>query len=588
MGTSPNPAIAADRYEVAALPPSAAPPREAGELPAILGTADVARYRAIASLQDDGRFAAADAEIAGLQDRVLLGHVLAQRYLDHRYKPRYDELHDWLQHYTDLPQAQVIHWLALKRKPAGAHLANIPDTAPIELRGIVDDPADLRPPCRAAASDAAGTAKLEIRRLAHSDPAAAEEVLQRSDRDHLFSDADYDEARADVAEGYLFAGESQRALLLAATARTAAYRPLSHWDAGLAAWRLGRLDEARTHFEALARLPHLSRWNLSAAAFWAARVHTRSKRPEQATYWLRMAAQQTRTFYGLLARRTLGLETSFDFEPEIFGDIDLGALTGIPAARRALALLQTGDRRAAELELRMMASDASFTLYPALFALADRGNMPALSVQLATMQSQVDGRRHDNALFPMPRWQPASGFTVDRALLFAVMRQESQFLPSAESGAGAVGLMQLMPSTAQAMATRLGMTLNGHGKGAQKLTDPEVNLTLGQHFLFSLLEHEQIKGNLILFAAAYNSGPGNLLRWRARPEYQGDPLLFLESMPSRETRIFTERVLTNYWVYRLRLKQPSPDLDMLAAGRWPVYVAMDAQPRQVASNASAR
>src|SRR5215469_597212 len=146
MGTVPNSAIAADRYEVAALPPSAAPPREAAGLPDILGAADVARYRAITSFQDDGRFAAADAEIAGLQDRVLVGHVLAQRYLDHRYKPRYDELKDWLEHYADLPQAQVIHWLALKRKPAGTHLANVPDTAPIELRGIVDDPADLRPP----------------------------------------------------------------------------------------------------------------------------------------------------------------------------------------------------------------------------------------------------------------------------------------------------------------------------------------------------------------------------------------------------------------------------------------------------------
>jgi soluble lytic murein transglycosylase len=567
---------------------------DAGEtsLPQILGPADVARYRAIVELQDSGRWGAADAEIAALGDRLLLGHVLAQRYLSRTYKARFDELTQWLARYSDEPRVHVVHALAVNKRPPGAHLPIEPDSAPVALRGIVDDPADLRPPAHAASSDAAAEAKLEIRRLAHSDPEAAERALQRADARHLLEAADYDEARADVAEGYLFAGDSQRAGLLTATSRTPAYRPLAHWDAGLAAWRLGRLDEARGHFETLARMPSLSRWTTSAAAFWAARVAQLGQRPDRAGYWLRLAAQQPRTFYGLLARRTLGIETSFDFEPEGFSRIDLGALTGIPAARRAMALLQIGAPRAAELELRVLANDAPFTLYPALIALADRGNMPALSIQLATMQSEVDGRRHDHALFPLPHWQPAGGYTVDRALLFAVMRQESQFLPSVESSAGAVGLMQLMPTTAHAMAGRLGIRLAG-GKGAPKLTDPEVNLALGQEFLGMLLEKSEIKGNLILFAAAYNSGPGNLLRWRARPEYRDDPLLFLESMPVRETRVFTERVLTNYWIYRLRLDQPTPDLDALAAGGWPVYVAMDVQPgdllpQQVASYESFR
>jgi soluble lytic murein transglycosylase-like protein len=561
--------------------------REAA-LPAILGSADAARYQTIAKLQDEAHWAAADAAIAGLQDRILLGHVLAQRYLHRGYRVRYDELQDWLTHYADHPAAHAIHALALKRRPAGSRAAAEPEGAPVALRGIVDDPADLRPPGRASASEAASQAKATIRRLARTEPAIAEQVLQRSDGQHLFEDAEYDEARADVAEGYLFAGNSQRALLLAATARTASFRPLAHWDAGLAAWRLGRLGEARTHFETLARMPGLSRWNLSAAAFWAARVHARSNRPDLVNYWLGLAAEQPRTFYGLLASRVLGIETYFNFEPDIFTDINLNALTGIPAARRALALLQLGSTAAAELELRTLAKDAPFTLYPALVALADRGNMPALSVQLATMQSEIDGRRHDHALYPTPRWQPAGGLTVDRALLFAVMRQESQFLPDAASASGAVGLMQLMPSTAEAMAERLGIALKSRGKPAAQLTDPEVNLALGQHYLAQLLRHQQIKGNLILFAAAYNSGPTNLLRWLARPEYQNDPLLFLESLPARETRVFTERVLTNYWVYRLRLGQPTGDLDRLAAGDWPVYVALDVPPQRVASNASAR
>jgi soluble lytic murein transglycosylase len=560
------------------------------ELPTILSRRDAARYRIIAALQDEGRWAAADGEIAALEDPLLLGHVLAQRYLHRAYKAKFSELQDWLAHYADHPAAHAIHALALRRRPAGAPAPAKPEGTPVALRGIVDDPADLRPPAHTAATEAASEAKLAIRRLARLEPAEAEQRLQEADGRHVLADADYDEARADVAEGYLFVGENQKALLLAATARTTAFRPLAHWDAGLAAWRLGRLGEARTHFETLARMPGLSRWNLSAAAFWAARVHVRSHRADLASYWLGLAAGNPRTFYGLLAHRMLGRDGLFNFEPEIFTDIDLNALVGIPAARRAIALLQIDATAAAELELRTLANGAPFTLFPALVALADRGNMPALSLQLSAMLSEVDGRRHDHALYPVPRWQPASGFTVDRALVFALIRQESQFLPEAQSNAGAVGLMQLMPATAQAMAARSGIKLArapGHG-GTGGLTDPSVNLALGQEYLSELLANEQIQGNLILLAAAYNSGPGAMLRWRARPEYRDDPLLFLESLPSRETRVFAQRVLANYWVYRLRLGQQAGDLDRLAAGLWPVYSALDFSPDQVLRHAAAR
>jgi hypothetical protein len=64
-------------------------------------------------------------------------------------------------------------------------------------------------------------------------------------------------------------------------------------------------------------------------------------------------------------------------------------------------------------------------------------------------------------------------------------------------------------------------------------------------------------------------------RWDSSPELTRDPLLFIESIPSRETRTFTERVLANYWIYRQRLGQPVPDLDALAAGDWPTYTALD-------------
>jgi soluble lytic murein transglycosylase-like protein len=351
-----------------------------------------------------------------------------------------------------------------------------------------------------------------------------------------------------------------------------AYRPLAHWTAGLAAWRLKRYDEARTHFEAVARLPNVSPWNVAAAAYWASRVHLVSRRPELVNYWLGTAAEHPRTFYGLLARRALGLDTRFSFEADPLTDADVQLLTGIPGGLRAMALLQIGQTVRAEAEMRAIAGRGVPGLAQAVIGLADLGNMPTLSMQLGGALSDQDGRQHDHALYPLPRWTPSNGFTIDRALIYAFMKQESMFVSDAQNPSGAVGLMQLMPATARAMAPRVSMRL----RGTQDLTDPVVNLTLGQEYLNHLLSLDRIDGNLVLTAAAYNSGPGTLYRWQERVEYRKDPLLFIESLPSRETRVFVERVMANYWIYRARLDQPTPDLDQLAAGDWPIYTAMEA------------
>jgi hypothetical protein len=80
---------------------------------------------------------------------------------------------------------------------------------------------------------------------------------------------------------------------------------------------------------------------------------------------------------------------------------------------------------------------------------------------------------------------------------------------------------------------------------------------------------------LFLVAAAYNSGPGNLQRWQSEVNYNDDPLLFVASIPVRETRQFIERVMTNLWIYQLRLGEKTPTLDALASHHWPLYVSVD-------------
>ncbi len=94
-----------------------------------------------------------------------------------------------------------------------------------------------------------------------------------------------------------------------------------------------------------------------------------------------------------------------------------------------------------------------------------------------------------------------------------------------------------------------------------------------------LLDDERVRGNLVLFAIAYNCGPNAAQRWGGLADkYAHDPLLYIESIPSSQGRVFTKHVLANYWIYRQRLGQPTRDLDALAAGQWPTYTALDRSP----------
>src|SRR6202008_244515 len=104
--------------------------------------------------------------------------------------------------------------------------------------------------------------------LATDEPRKAELLLAGPEAKALIDSATRDLLRAAIAAGYLAQGAAQEALALSAATETAAYAPVANWNAGLAAWRLGRLDEARSHFQALARSSGQSAWVKSAAAFW--------------------------------------------------------------------------------------------------------------------------------------------------------------------------------------------------------------------------------------------------------------------------------------------------------------------------------
>jgi soluble lytic murein transglycosylase len=520
------------------------------------------RYRRLFELQDATDWVAADKLIAQVTDMRLMGHVEYQRLMHPSHKATYNELRGWLERYADHAGADKVYQLALKRMARG----------------------DRKPP----APTRDGTAMPSGPNGAYaSDRGLEVTVPGRARRDRSTNDS------AEVA-GW----EDNGPVLPAATvtiptsatvsppARREPEPPSSvrsgNWTVGMAAWKAGQNDKAAKAFQVLAQSESASPWDRAAGAYWAARSHQGAGRPAEATKWLEQAAQHSRTFYGLIAWQALGKADESDIHAPVLTRRHRRILAEVPAGRRAIALVQAGRRDIAEQELRRIDPRGDDMLEQAVVALADLGRMPALAMRLGSVLSSADGAASDSALYPLPPWEPKGGFTVDRALLFALMRQESRFDPTARSGAGARGLMQLMPSTATYVADKLTTDIGRK----PDLYEPETNVTLGQHYVRYLLDQKGIENDLILTIAAYNAGPGNIESWRKRLSGVKDPVLFIESLPVGETRNFAKQVLTNYWIYQRRLGQPLPSLQAIAEGRWPVYMALDADvsDQQVAFN----
>jgi soluble lytic murein transglycosylase len=547
-----------------------------------LGTHDQRLYREIIALQEEARFEAADALIGRLRDPLLLGHVQRQRYMHpDAYRSTYEELRTWLEQYGDHPDADRVYRLALKRRPAGAPAPREPvagylggsgqeqqEVTEVTYRSLRERSPDETALVRAWQEK---IDQLVDRRQ----PAEAALQLELPAIRKLADPVEIDLGRWAVAGAYLAVRDDLAALKLArrAAERSGDVVPEIHWTAGFSAWRLGRSDLAVRHFIALARTQSVHHSERARAAFWAARAYVVEQKPQLVAEFLRIAAEDTRSFYGVLARAVLGEDEGYDWDQPEPQD-GLRELTQLPGVQRALALSQIGLSGLAEKEIRKLAARVSPDLLPSLIALATRLDLPAAQMRLAQSLRNHSGDEHHPALYPLPSWQPVTGFTVDRALVYAVMRAESGFDPEAESHVGARGLMQVMPATAKEVASRSQLELADW----DGVFEPSTGMALGQAYLDEILRLPWIGDNLMFAAIAYNAGPGRVAEWCESLGPDHDPLLFLESIPLRETRIYVKKVLTNFWTYRDRLGQPRPSLKALAGNAWPLYEPLDTKP----------
>lgn len=542
-----------------------------------LGLTDAQLYQQIFAAQEDGNLSIADGLMLQLSDRLLVGTVLQQRYMHPTaYRSTYDELAEWLRLYHDHAGADEIYDLAMRRRPDGAPLPAGP-TADDSLNGYSSAagnrplplPVDI---ARDGSGDQAARSLLRsVRRSLRDEDRAGALATLAGGRAGL-STAEAAQARGLIAFNAFLNSSDAESLEQAALAINAAGSAATDalWAGGLSAWRTGDYARAHIWFDALSQSPYASRWLTTAAAYWGARACLREHKPGDVSALLRRAAQHPDTFYGMLAQHALGMHDPRYWDEPHASDSAIQSLLSRPGATRGLALLQIGETDRGEAEFRALASTLTGDETRALLAFAGQSDMPGLALRLSIGHAARTGEQVWAARYPAPRWMPATGLQLDRATMLAIMRQESAFNPDATSSAGARGLMQLMPRTAQAMAQLVSSVSD------DDLSDPASNMALGQQFIQELRSYSWIGDDMFKILAAYNGGPGNLQRWLERADFGDDPLLFIESIRAGETRDYVERVMANLWAYRLRFGQPTPELDDLVAGNWPRYQNLNA------------
>ncbi|NCP18084.1 MAG: lytic transglycosylase domain-containing protein [Erythrobacter sp.] len=530
-------------------------------IPTVLSDGDRTFYARVFNAIDGGDWSTVESLLAQRGDEPLKLVAQAEYYLDAN-SPRIElpALQAWLARGSRLPQAQQITDLALKRGLMSApYLPPEQSFLPqgyASKRVLPRDTSDGTMPgdIKAAILD----------RISNDDPDGARLLLDGVDAG-LSSEARA-EWRRRVAWSYYIENDDAAALAMARTVREGSgpWVPEGDWVVGIAAWRMGDCVTAADGFTraaAAAINPELS----AASYYWASRAHVRCREPEKAAEMLRGAAMMDETLYGMLAREQLGQQLPRAGETPDLDARDWQMLSSEENVRVAVALAELGHEELADEVLRHQARIGDPSKFAALSRLARELGLP--STQLWMAHNAPRGGTPDPALrFPVARWEPVTGWQVDPALAYAHALQESNFRAAVVSPAGARGLMQIMPAAAQDHAGSLGVSGN-----ARSLNQPSVNLAFGQRHLQMLRDHPATQGKLPKVMAAYNAGLTPVGRWNGEVNDQGDPLLYMESIPYWETRGYVAIVTRNYWMYERQAAAPSPSRQALAMNRWPGF-----------------
>ena len=393
------------------------------------------------------------------------------------------------------------------------------------------EPAKLlaRPPENLSARPVREMVMFAIVRFAKSDPRRAAEYVDSSlgqkfppaDRAYLWGRVAYESAKRlipEAAEWYARAGNADF------SDEHLAWKARAGLRAGDWAMVAGAIDS-------MSVAAHAD----PAWAYWYARsLAAQGKADGARAYYLRISGQPD--FYGMLAGEELGQPPQLPAPAPALTEAEVARAKSSPGIARAIELfrlnLRTEGVREWVFSIRTM-DDAQ------LLAAAEVARRLELYDRAINTADRTTGL-HDFKVRVLAPFRPtyraqAQAFDIEEAWLYGITRQESRFISTAKSSAGAQGLMQLMPATARWVAGKIGMPLN-----AGRVIEVDTNVTLGARYL--KLVYEDL-GHPVMASAAYNAGPGRARRWRDVKPLEG--AIYAESIPFSETRDYVKKVMAN-------------------------------------------
>jgi len=296
------------------------------------------------------------------------------------------------------------------------------------------------------------------------------------------------------------------------------------------------------------------------AAYWAARAADSSGNQNAASRWYERASAYPTAFYGQLASLKAHGQAPLRFPAEpTLTNSELESFSKQELVQAVIIASRLGKDDLASRLLSGMVEHASSKEEAAMMAMiGSKAGEHFLSVRTAKKALQFHNAVLLKAGYPTPK--TPSDAAVDRPLLLAITRQESEFDPYAKSPASAMGMMQVLPGTAKETARK-----NALGYHVSRLYEPDYSWLIGSLYLDRMINHYD--GSYILAIASYNAGPGNVRKWVNEFGRPGNDIesavQWIEKIPFKETRNYVQRVLENLQVYRhLLAENETPKLKL--------------------------
>jgi soluble lytic murein transglycosylase len=519
-----------------------------------LSNKDVQLYKTIFNDYRNGDFKKGDESVAQLDDQILMGHVEALKLLHPtKHRSSFLELRDWLDKYNDQYEATRIYNLGVKRKPSGA--VNPKKNIYPELNEIFLEKSEAPKTINNLSkifTSSNYSKKISIyntvrSRVGRGWPTGALEYLSHHEK--YFNDKEKSFLLSKIANGYYLANLDDKAInVLSDTSFINEPYSEGLWIKGLAFYRKGDFQTASRQFLILSKITN-SKWLSDAGAYWSFLSSTKDAN-DNITFQasldaLDVACQPSFNIYSILSCRILDKPIKDNLFDDIEMKKDLGFFLDTEFGRRIQALVEIGELPVAELELNRLQGRSNDRFKKVILGFSIKNDLS--SMQIKTAKNLFADSAPLQFLYPTPKWIEDFNFnSIDPTIALSMIRQESQFSAFAKSGKSAYGLMQILPSTAKMVNKEYNFKSN-----PRILFDPKINVETGTKYIESLLEIDYIQGDLLKALISYNAGPGNLSKWMKKTNFNNDSFLLIESIPSRETRIFVERVLTNLVIYEL-------------------------------------